>query len=135
MSDPDEPVLWVPLIAEEATIDKREVVADRVRVSTATDFREELAVEELERSVLRVERIAVERQVEAPPPPREEGDTTVISLVEERLVVEKRLFVVEEVRVTLDRTREAVAIPVTLRATRAVIEHPTAPSTEDLNHG
>ena len=135
MSDPDESALRVPLIAEEATVDKRAVISDRVRVTTATDTHDVTARDVVERGTLRVERVAVERLVDAPPPPREEGDTTIISLIEERLVVEKRLFVVEEVRVTLDRTREAVAIPVTLRATRAVIAHPTSPSTEEPTHG
>ena len=135
MSHPDEPAWRVPLIAEEMTVDRREIVADRLRVSTVTEVSEVLAKDTLERGALRVERIAVERQVDAPPPPREEGNTTIISLVEERLVVERRLFVVEEVRVTLDRVREVVAVPVTLRATRAVIEHPLTRSTEDINHG
>ena len=135
MSGADEPAIRVPLIAEEAAIDKVEVVSDRVRVRTSIEARDVLAEDMLDRGALRVERVAVERQVDAPPPPRTEGDTTVISLVEERLVVEKRLFVVEEVRVTLDRTREHVAVPVTLRATHATIEHPLEPSTERNPHG
>ncbi|WP_375390514.1 DUF2382 domain-containing protein [uncultured Sphingomonas sp.] len=135
MSGADEPEIRVPLIAEEASIDKVEVVSDRVRVSTSTEARDVVAEDMLETGALRVERVAVERQVDTPPPPREEGDTTVISLVEERLVVEKRLFVIEEVRVTLDRRREHVAVPVTLRATRATIEHPFEPTTRRNPHG
>ena len=131
----DEPETRVPLFAEEAHVDKVEVVSDRVRVTTSTDEREGLVEGVVERGALRVERVAVERQVAAAPPPREEGDTTILSVVEERLVVEKRLFVVEELRVTLDCTREPVAIPVTLRATRATVEHPLDPSTEEHTHG
>lgn len=124
MPDYAEHELRVPIVEEDVRVDKVEVVSDRVRVATATDTRQVIARDAVERGALRVERVAVERPVDAAPPPRTEGDTTVISLVEERLVVEKRLFVVEEIRVTLDRRREQVAIPVTLRSTRATVEHP-----------
>ena len=131
----DEAETRVPLFAEEAHIDKVEVVSERVRITTSTDEREAIAKGVIERGALRVERVAVEREVDAAPPPREDGDTTIISLVEERLVVEKRLFVVEELRVTLERTREDVAMPVMVRATRASIEHLLDPSTEEHTHG
>ena len=101
----------------------------------STDEHQAIAKGVIERGALRVERVAVERQVATAPPPRVEGDTTIISLVEERLVVEKRLFVVEELRVTLDRTCEQVIIPVMLRATRATVERPLDTSTEDHTHG
>lgn len=113
MPSADELELRVPLIAEDVQVDKVEVVSDRVRVTTATDTRDVLAEGDVKCGALRVERVAVERQVDEAPAPRQEGDVTIISLVEERLVVEKRLFVVEEVRITLDRTREHVAVPVT----------------------
>ena len=135
MSAADEPEIRVPIFAEEAYVNKVKVISDQVRVDMRTETREVIAQGVVERGALRVERVAVEREVDAPPPPREEGDTTVISLVEERLVVETRLYVVEEVRVTLDRTRESVAVPVTLRATRATVEHPLDPLTEEHTHG
>lgn len=131
----DEPETRVPLFAEEAHVDKVEVVSDRVRVTTSTDEHEAIAKGVIERGALRVERVAVERQVDAAPSPRVEGDTTIISLVEERLFVEKRLFVVEELRVTLDRTCEQVVIPIMLRATRATVEHPLDPSAEEHTDG
>lgn len=71
---------------------------------------------------LDVDRIAVDREVAEAPTPYQDGDTLVISIVEERLVVEKRLFVVEEVRVTQSSRSEAVSTSMPLRRTRAVIE-------------
>lgn len=122
--DPNDAERRIPIVAEEIHVDKVEVTTDHVRVSTSVEYREVLVEEELECGILHVERIPVERQVETAPEPRQEGDTTIISLVEERLVVETRLFVVEEIHVTREARREHVAIPVTLRSTRATIERP-----------
>jgi stress response protein YsnF len=57
-----------------------------------------------------------------PPQPRVEGNVTVVPIVEEVLVVEKRLLVKEEVRITLRDTTERVEVPVQLRRQRAVVE-------------
>jgi stress response protein YsnF len=46
-----------------------------------------------------VERVPVGRRVAAPPPLRREGDQTVIPVVEEVTVVERRLILAEEIRV------------------------------------
>ena len=100
MPVPDDLGAPIPIIEESVTIGKTVVQTDAVRVRTFVD----------EHSVM------VEDTL------RREGLTTIISLVEERVVVEKRLFVVEEVHVTRARTQEHVAIPVTLRAMRAEVE-------------
>ena len=60
----DEPEIRVSTFAEEAHVDKVEVVSDRVRVTTSTDEHEAIAKGVIERGALRVERVAVERQVE-----------------------------------------------------------------------
>ena len=49
---------------------------------------------------LEVERVPVGRWIDAPVAIRQEGDTTIYPVVEEVVVVEKRLRLVEEVRVT-----------------------------------
>ncbi len=94
-----------------------------------------LVEEVLSLGVLKIERVKLDRAVDVAPPLRDEGNTTIISLVEERLVVEKRLFVVEEIHVTRETTQERVAIPVTLRATRATIERPNDTSTGSITNG
>ncbi len=47
-----------------------------------------------------VERVPANQYVDEPPQVRHEGDTMIIPVVEEHLVVKKRLFLVEELRVT-----------------------------------
>ena len=61
------------------------------------------------------------------PPPRQDGDTLVISVVEERLVIEKRLFVVEELRITRIAENQHVRIPETVRTMRATVERKPEP--------
>ena len=132
MPEPDDRALRVPITQEGVVVDKVAVQTDAVRVHTFADERQLLVEEMVERGVLRIDRIATDRAVDVAPPPRQEGDVTIISLVEERLVVEKRLFVTEEIRVTRERTQEAVAIPVTLRTMRATVERPADSQPHDF---
>jgi stress response protein YsnF len=59
---------------------------------------------------------------EAPVPVRQEGLTTIITLLEEVVVVEKRLRATEEVRITRRRTVRQASQHVTLRREEAVVE-------------
>ena len=122
MPDPDDRSLRIPIFEESATIDKVAVQTDGVRIRTSIEKHDVSVEEVLTRGALKIERFKFDRAVDVAPPAREDGTTTIISLVEERLVVEKRLFVVEEIHVTREQIEERVAIPVTLRATRATIE-------------
>jgi stress response protein YsnF len=58
---------------------------------------------------------------------RTEGDVTIVSIIEERLVVEKRLFVVEELHLRRTSVVEQVELPTTLRRMSVSVER------EDLN--
>ena len=129
MPDPDDRVLRVPVIEETATVNKVAVQTDTVRVSTSAEEREVTIEDSVSRETFKVERVPMDHAVDVAPPPREKGSTTIISLVEERLVIEKRLFVVEEIHITREQTQERVAIPVTLRSTRATIERPSSTDT------
>lgn len=59
-----------------------------------------------------VQRVAINQVVESVPDTRIEGDTTIIPVVEEILVVEKRLVLREEVRITKRRNRVPRAQPI-----------------------
>ncbi|WP_426232253.1 DUF2382 domain-containing protein [Pararhizobium sp. DWP3-4] len=64
----------------------------------------------------------VGREIALVPQSRVEGDTTIIPVVEEIVVVEKRLVLVEEIRIRQITTTEEVSIPVTLRKQTAIVE-------------
>ena len=67
---------------------------------------------------MQIDRIPIDCQVDAAPPVRQEGDTTILSVVEETIVVERRLILKEEVHSHVaERHRQAVA----LRKREAVI--------------
>jgi stress response protein YsnF len=116
----DADVARVQLVEERVRVEKVEVQTDHVRVHTVTDERTELVKQVLRTGQLDVTRLPFDQEVTDPPLPRHEGDTLVVSLVEERLV--KRLFLVEEVHVTRSSQAETVDIPVSLRRMRAIVE-------------
>lgn len=112
----------IPLVQEDIVVSKRELETGRVRVRTEVQWRTEHARAELFHNHVEVERVPVGREVDAVPPVREDGDTVVIPVVEEILVVEKRLFLKEEVRLKRTRFVEQVDEPVRLRAMEAVVD-------------
>jgi uncharacterized protein (TIGR02271 family) len=83
---------------------------------------EELADPPLLRDEVVVQRVAVNRVVEGPTPMRFEGDTLIIPLFEEVLVVEKRLLLKEELHLTTRRVETHTPQRVTLRREEAVVE-------------
>jgi stress response protein YsnF len=112
----------IPLVEETATVEKREVVTGRVRVQTVTDTVEELAHADVQRESVEVTRVSVDRMVETAPEIRTEGDVTIVPVLEEVLVVEKRLLLKEELHIRRRVAAETVEVPVTLRKQRAVVE-------------
>jgi uncharacterized protein (TIGR02271 family) len=117
-----EEVAAIPLVEERLEVGKRRVESGRVRVRVAVDTREEIVPAELDRDEVEVRRVPRNVAVSELPGVRLEGDTTIIPVVEEQLVVEKRLVLVEEIHV-VRRTRTTVEeIPVALRSERAEIE-------------
>jgi uncharacterized protein (TIGR02271 family) len=114
--------LVVPVIEEELEVGRREVEAGRVRF-TKRVLEDEVVVDEpFVREEVEVVRVPVGRQVEAPPPTREEGGTLIIPVLEEVLVVEKRLVLVEELHVRKRRVEERRPQSFTLRKEEVVAE-------------
>lgn len=101
-----------------------------VRVRVVTDEAPEMHPVALEAERVEVSRHPVGREVEAFPDIREEGEVTIVPVVEERAVVVTRLFLVEEIHIRRTRSTETVEVPVTLRRQRAVVE-PLGPGAAD----
>jgi uncharacterized protein (TIGR02271 family) len=93
----------IPVIQEQATIAKRVVETGRVRIVKHVREYEEMADVPHFQEEVRVERVPVNQFVDQPPTVRTEGDVTIIPVLEERYVVEKKLFVVEELHVRKER--------------------------------
>jgi uncharacterized protein (TIGR02271 family) len=121
-TDPREPPLVVPVTVEALDVQKRTVETGRVRIHKTVQTREVLVDEPLLREEVIIERVPVNRVVEGPIPVRYEGDTMILSLLEEVLVVETRLLLTEELRITTRRTETHTPERVTLRHEDVTIE-------------
>jgi uncharacterized protein (TIGR02271 family) len=117
-----EPPLVVPVMVEELDVQKRRVTTGRVRISKVVREREEIVDEPLLREEVVIERVAINRFVDAVVPVRYEGDTMIVSLLEEVPVVEKRLMLKEELRITRRQVEAHKPMPVTLRSEEATVE-------------
>jgi len=128
--------LHIPLHEEEVSLSRREIKKANVQVALVTGTREQLIDEELTHVRVEIERVPIDRTVEVAPPTRQEGDITIIPVVEEIVVVERRLVLKEEVRVRRVSTKEQHQETVVLRQQEAVVtregpgsQSPIAPPT------
>jgi uncharacterized protein (TIGR02271 family) len=110
------------IVSESATLTKRDVVTGKVRVETRTEQVDELVTAALRTEDVSVERVPIDREVDVIPSIRTEGNVTIIPIVEEILVVEKRLVLKEEVHIHRAVSHEAVETLVNLRKQHAVVE-------------
>jgi uncharacterized protein (TIGR02271 family) len=117
----DKDQVVVPLHAEELSVAKRRVVTGQVKVGTVTRESEHLIEELLEHEHVEIERIAIGKQVDKAPPVREEGDTLIIPILEEIVIVERRLLLKEEVRVRRIRKKQPYQERMVIRKQEAVI--------------
>lgn len=120
LSDERETVL--PVIEERPVIERRQVSKGRVRVTKRVHERQERVDEPGYRERVNVVRVKVDQVLDEPVGVRYEGETMVIPVIEEVLVVEKKLVLREEVRIT--KLREEVHNPqeLTLRREEVSVE-------------
>ena len=117
-----EGMVVLPVVEETVEVSKRLAVVGRVQVSTRTSTADEMAEIDLERSLVEVVRVPVGRVVEVAPDVRIEGDTTIMPVLEERLVVVKQLVLVEEVHVRCRFVKDVVQTSVALRRQHVVVK-------------
>ena len=123
----------IPLAEEELRVGKRQVTTGKVRVRTKVDVVEELARATLDTETVEVTRVPVDRMVDEAPSIRTENDVTIIPILEEVLVVEKRLVLKEELHVRKRTTAQEFEAPVQLRKQSAVVER--IPADENGTNG
>ena len=117
----DEPLV-VPVLVEELEVQKRVVETGTVRITKVVHERETLIDEPLVRDNVAISRLPMQRVVEGPIPVREEHGTTIIAVVEEVLVVEKRWILREEIHIRKQRTETHQPQPITLRSEEVQME-------------
>jgi uncharacterized protein (TIGR02271 family) len=112
----------MPVVAETLDVQKRKVETGGVRIRKVVHEREEVVDEPLMREEVQVKRVPINRVVDAPVPVRHVGNTMIISLLEEVLVVEKRLMLKEELHITKGEVETYKPQRVTLRTEEAFVE-------------
>ena len=125
------PAAVIPVIEEEMHVGRRRRVTGKVRL-TRTVRQQEVTVDEpLLSERVEVERVEVNRPVDTPPEPRCEGETLVLPVVEEVLVVEKRLILKEEIRVRRVRDVRHEPQRVLLQKEEILVERETFPQEKE----
>jgi len=135
----------VPVIEEELVTGTRPVKTGSVRVRKNVERVRKIIDMPVVQDVVKVSRIPVNRRVAGMPAIREEGDTLIIPVVEEELVVKRRLVLREEIHIVRRRVDDHVTKTVTLGREHATIERldiegnviakskPRRPETDTLN--
>lgn len=94
-----EQTVVMPVVEETVRVQTRVRETGAVEIRKSVHERTEVVDLPIHAEEVEVQRVAINRFVEAPVPVRHDGDTMIISLLEEVLVVEKRLMLREEVHV------------------------------------
>ena len=117
--------LVVPVVAEQLAVGTRTVDTGRgVRVHKTVVEQPVTIDERLARDEVEVRHVPVDRIValEEAPANRYEGDTLIVPVLEEVLVVERRVRIKEELHITRIRREEQYQEEVTLKAEQVRVE-------------
>jgi uncharacterized protein (TIGR02271 family) len=117
-----DPNTTIELAEETLSVSKRRVETGGVRIRIRTESEDVQAHASLFDQRVDIERVPIGRDVTEVPVVRQEGDVTIYPVLEEVLVVEKRLVLIEEVHVRRVVTQTEVTQPVTLRRQWADVE-------------
>ena len=121
-------MIRIPLIEEQMTVTTQSVETGRVVLTKTVHETQETVTIPLQQEQYIVERTTLNQYVDEPPTTRQEGNTTVYSVVKEVVIVQKRLLLVEEIRVTKQQIQVEETQTVRLRQEEiAVTRTPSNP--------
>jgi len=118
----------VPIVEEELHIEKQKVETGRVRLTKTVQEREVIVTAPSIQEDIQIERVPVNQWLSEPASIRYEGDIMIIPVMEEVPVVEKRLRLKEELRVTKRQITTQRNEPVRLRTEEVHVERIPAQS-------
>jgi uncharacterized protein (TIGR02271 family) len=122
----------IPVFEEELRVDKTVSETDRVLIRTSVLERTEYADLELRSGEATIERVPVNLIVESPPAIRQEGDTIIVPILEEIMVVEKRLLLKEEIHIRRQEVVQHIRQPVRLRSEEVSLERQPPPNPNNI---
>jgi uncharacterized protein (TIGR02271 family) len=130
VAPPDEEVVRIPVVEEQINVVKRPVEKGRVRIVKTVQEREEVVDVPLMEEEVEVNHVPVNQLVDRTEAVRHEGDTMIVPIYEEVLVVRKRLMLKEELHIT--RRRRDVNRPQTITVRREEVEVERLEGSEEL---
>jgi uncharacterized protein (TIGR02271 family) len=120
---PDAAPIVIPVIHEELEVGKRTVdTGVGVRIHKSTREEEQTVDVPLIHEEVNVERVRVDRTLDAPVPVRHVGDTIIVPVIEEVLVIQKQLRLIEELHIHKTRVETRQPQKVVLRKEEATVE-------------
>src|SRR4051812_35716753 len=117
----DEPKV-IPVIEEELVAERQQVKTGSVRVQKHVQRRTKRVESTVLHDDVEVRRVAVNREIKTVPRIRREGEIIIVPVVEEEIVVTKRLVLKEELHILRKRSRQRVGQDIELQQERAVVE-------------
>ena len=114
--------LRIPVVEETVQVGVRKRQTGSVKIRTHVDAEHLLLKQDLHESRVDIRRVPINQKVDRAPAERMEGTTRVLPVFEERLVIVKELWLVEELHISRHDAVEQVTVPVDRRTTRVEIE-------------
>lgn len=121
----------IPVMQETLEVEKRQVETGGVRITKIVREHEEIIDEPLLRETVDVQRVAINQFIEAPVAVRFENDTMIMPVLEEVLVVEKRLLLKEELHIHRHQTTIHQPQTVVRRSEEVQMEHFSHPKSKE----
>ena len=115
----------VPVLEERLDVGTRPTELGEVRLHKTVELFEQVARQPVLREDVIVERVEMHRELDAPLEPHMDGDWFVVPIMEEVLVVQKRLVLKEEVRIKKRQVTEEYEVREQLRREHLDIEDAT----------
>lgn len=114
--------ITIPVVHEYLQVGKRLVLKSKVRLHKTVEEHLETVSLPLQSETVEVVRVPKDEMVGKASDSRQEGDTLILPVYEEVLVVEKRLRLVEEIHITTKRTERNEVQEVLLRQEKVRLE-------------
>jgi uncharacterized protein (TIGR02271 family) len=133
-TDSIQPGDAIPIVEETLSVSKRKVQTGVVRVDKEVEAHDYIVTESLRSEQAVVERVpkGIEVDGNQPPQVRIENGVTIIPVLEEVLVVEKRLVLKEELHIRQEVSEVISSQPVTLKKERLVLNRMQNTDGEEL---
>jgi len=126
-----KPAISINVAEETAKVQKEVVEKGQVRIIKKVKEEQETVTTPVTNEEVSIEKIPVNKLIESAPQVRHEGNTMIIPVIKEVVVVEKKLLLVEEVHVTKHTVEKQEERVIPLRKEDVIIER--IPSTDSQN--